>query len=274
MDLDRDTLDEIAEQALERPSDAMFFDDRLFTTHGALFHWAERGDDILEESNYLSALAAIQGAAGDDVDEHVIDGTSRHWGFGSLRTIYVQVYDDNAMKCRECGDVATCIAKRRKRDRRRFYCAWHGERWVAEMARWNLSVAPLENYRAKFTPAFVEAAELVDYLRGGGSILDESDYSEREYEAFEEALKTAVEQAQRDYYDTCDEDDKIAERFYEDESATHRNQWCHPDDVCWVTVAEEYGAARDEYFDELAYEVYRWNVLGYNPDQLELDFAV
>ncbi|MFJ6680566.1 hypothetical protein [Streptomyces werraensis] len=275
MSLDRDTLEEIAAKCLERPSDAMFWDDRLFTTHGALFHWAELGDDILEESNYLSALELIKGAAGDDADEHVIDGTSRHWACGSLRTIYVQVYADNAMRCRDCGEVATCIAKRRKRDRRRFYCALHGEQWVAAMQFWNLSAAPLENYRAEFTPAFIEAAELayglLDY-----PIIDESDYSEREWNVFEETLKEAVEHAQGEYVllDSDEEAEAIVRRFYEDEGNAHRQSWCRAEDVDWEVVAEEYAEARDAYFLERAYEVYRWNVLGYNPDQLELDFAV
>jgi hypothetical protein len=38
-------------------------------------------------------------------------------------------------------------------------------------------------------------------------------------------------------------------------------------------VEEEYREARDAYFLERATEVYRWNVLGYNPDQLELFVA-
>lgn len=275
MSLDREILEEIAEKCLERPSDAMFWDDRLFTTHGAVMHWAERGDDILEESNYLSALELIKGAAGDDADEHVIDGTSGHWLVGSLRTIYVQVYDDNAMRCRECGDIARWVARRRKSDRRRFYCEPCKDAWYSNMESWNLSTTPAVEYRPKFTAAFKEAAEILVGLQGY-PVVDESDYSEREWNAYEETLKEAVEHAQGEYVllDSDEEAEATARRFYDDEGNAHRMSWCRAEDVDWEVVAEEYKAARDAYFEERAYEIYRWNVLGYNPNQLELDFAV
>ncbi|MDX3525095.1 hypothetical protein P1P75_01175 [Streptomyces sp. ID05-39B] len=280
MELDRDTLEKAAAEALERPSNSAFWDDRLFTTHGAVLHWAERGDDILAESNYLTALDLIRAAADDGrpdtevSDEHVIDGTSSHWAVGSLRTIYVQVYEDNALRCRDCGEVASWVISRKPNARRRGMCTHHKEQWrCSNMQGIRAGRVSMMEITPRYTAAFIQATELALSLQDY-PILDESDYSEREHEAFEEALKTAVEQAQRDHYDTCEQDDEIAQRFYEDESATHRNQWCHPDDVCWATVAEEYEAARDAYFGELAYEIYRYNVLGYNPDQLELDFAV
>ncbi|MFJ6183742.1 hypothetical protein [Streptomyces sp. NPDC092295] len=280
MELDRETLEQAAEEALTRPSNAMFYDDRLFTTHGAVFHWVERDDDLMEESNYRVALDLIKSAADDGQpgtavsDEHVIDGTSGHWLVGSLRTIYVQVYEDNVMRCRDCDEVAAWAVSRKKYGRRQFLCASHKETWDYGTERYGLPALEPIVYRPKFTAAFVEATELALSLQGY-PVLDESDYSEREWEAFEKALKEAVEWTQREHalVDTCADDDAISERFYEDESTTHRNQWCRADDVDWNVVAEEYEAARDEYFDERAYEVYRWNVLGYNPDQLELDFA-
>ena len=263
MSLDRETLEEIAEKVLERPSDATFFDDRLFTTHGAVMHWAELGDDILEESNYLSALELIKGAAGDDADAHVIDGTSRHWACGSLRTIYVQVYEsyeDYECECEPTWEHEDECAH----DEDDFYCQLYcriecdGEECLPEQ---------------EFTAAFIEAAEILVGLQDY-PVVDESDYSEREWNAFQDALVQAVESAQSEYVDTPEQAQAIAERFYEDDYATHRNHWCRPDDVDWDVVADEYKAARDEYYDEQAYEVYRWNVLGYHPDQLALDVAV
>ncbi|MFY1688158.1 hypothetical protein [Plantactinospora sp. WMMB782] len=97
-DLDKETLEKAAREALEQPSDSAMWDDRLYNTHGAVMAWAEYGDDILAESNYHAALEAIRGAAvhaDDDPDEHVIDATTRHWAVGSLRQIFVQVYDDS-----------------------------------------------------------------------------------------------------------------------------------------------------------------------------------
>ncbi|WMI34798.1 hypothetical protein SEA_MARAV_76 [Streptomyces phage Marav] len=265
MSLDFDTLNEIAEQCLERPSDAMFWDDRLFTTHGAMFHWAELGDDLLEESNYLSALELIKGAAGDDADEHVIDGTSRHFACGSLRTIYVQVYEsyeDYECECEPTWEHEEECAH----DEDDFYCQLYcriecdGEECLPEQ---------------EFTAAFKEAAEILVGLRDY-PIVDESDYSEREWNAYEETLKEAVEHAQGEYVllDSDEEAEAIARRFYEDEDNAHRQSWCRAEEVDWEVVAEEYAEARDAYFLERAYEIYRWNVLGYNPNQLELDFAV
>jgi hypothetical protein len=265
MELDRETLEKAAEEALARPSDAMFWDDRLFETHGAVFHWAEYGDDLLEESNYLTALDLIRGAAGDDADEHVIDGTSRHWACGSLRTIYVQVYETFEEEC-ECDPYFE----------HEDGCDEDEESWHCQ----NFCLVECDGERClpeeqTFTPAFIEATELALYLRDGGAILDDSDYSEREWEAFEKTLKEAVENAQREYtlVDTCAEDGAIAELYYQDEDNTHRQSWCRSEDVDWEVVEEEYREARDAYFLERATEVYRWNVLGYNPDQLELFVA-
>lgn len=202
MTLDRETLEQAAEEALKRPSDAMFWDDRLFNTHGAVFHWAERGDDLLEESNYLTALDLIRAAADDGrpdtevSDEQVIDGTSRHWLVGSLRTIYVQVYDEDG----------------------------------------------------EFTPAFAKATELALSLQDY-PILDESDYSEREWKAYEETLSEALDHAEREYWsDTEQEQAAIRERFYEG-PAQHLD-WHRAEDVDWDKVAEEYGKVRDAHFEE------------------------
>jgi hypothetical protein len=228
MELDRETLEKAAAEALERPSNAMFWDDRLFATHGAVMSWAELGDDILDESNYLTALAEIQGAAGDDADEHVIDGTSRHWACGSLRTIYVQVYEGETSECSsgECWQEAEYVAYLGDVEGEG-WCSQHIENGLDRLADDALEEAVRElgedsgdeteriwkakraltrqvPIRREFTPAFIKAVELALYLKGGGAILDDSDYSEREWKVFEEALSRAVEWAQRDYCDTPD----------------------------------------------------------------------
>ncbi|KPC89290.1 hypothetical protein ADL35_02300 [Streptomyces sp. NRRL WC-3753] len=238
--LDRDALTEIAEKALKRPSDAMFWDDRLFTTHGAMFHWADNGDDILAESNYLSALALIQGAAGDFADDHVIDGSARHFAFGSLRTIYVQVYETCEEEC-ECEPTFQ-HEEHCDHDEDSWYCQnfceveCDGEQCLPE--------------KPEFTAAFKEAAELayglVDY-----SIIDESDYSEREYERFQTNLNEALEYVQRDFEDDSEEQSAaISERAYEGglgELLGELPEACVDTDK----VAVIYREARDAYFAEL-----------------------
>ncbi|WP_432006326.1 hypothetical protein [Streptomyces parvus] len=262
--LDRDALDEIAKRCLERPSNAHFYDDRLFDTHGAVLSWAEQSDDILDESNYLTALELIKGAAGDDADAHIIDGTERHFARGYMRALYVQVYETfEDVEC-ECPPVweheDDC-----ERDEDSMYC----QLYCAVVEEECEECFP----EKQFTDAFVEAAELVDYLRGGGSILDESDFSEREWKAFESNCTEAIEQATRNHDDTWEQDAAIQNLMFEESALSDLFGHEANAGVSWDKVAEIYEEYRDRHFGELAYEIYRWNMLGYNPDQLELDFA-
>lgn len=264
MSLDFDTLDDIATRCLKRPSDAMFWDDRLFTTHGALLHWAEQSDDILEESNYLSALDLIKGAAGDDADEHVIDGSARHFACGFLRTIYVQVYEtyeDEECECRPAWEHEDDCDQDEDSTYCQLYCAIEcdGEKCLPE--------------EQTFTPAFINAAELAYGLQDSPTI-DESDFSEREWKAFEGNCTEAIEQATRSHDDTWEQDTAIQNLIFEESALSDLMGHEANAGVSWERVAEIYEEYRDRYFEELAYEVYRWNMLGYNPDQFELDIAV
>ncbi|WLW38620.1 hypothetical protein [Streptomyces phage Verabelle] len=211
MNVDIDTLIEYAESGLERPSDAAFWDDRLYTTHAPVIGWAERGDDILEESNYLSTLELVQGAA--ESEDHWIDATVGHWLVGSLRQLFVQVYEDET--------------------------------------------------REDFTQAFIEAVEIAEGLKDY-PVVDESDYSDREWKRYEENLSEALDQAQREFdLDTDEEAQAIRDAFYE--VSGDRLPWDGAD-VSWDAVEELYREVRDEFFTAL--------VLGVHPGQLELDIAV
>ncbi|AXQ61130.1 hypothetical protein SEA_HANK144_75 [Streptomyces phage Hank144] len=273
MSLDFDTLDEIAEQALTRPSDAMFWDDRLFTTHGAILSWASRGDDILEESNYKSALDLIKGAAGDDAGEHVIDGSAGHWLVGTLETIYVQVYADRP-ECNTigCEEEAEYLANYRTGESAHF-CEEHKEGLEGSVIA-EILHTEFEPLGREFTPAFVEAAELLVGLQDY-PIIDESDFSEREWKAFEDNCSEALESASNEYDDdTLEEATEIQNRIFQDSALSDLFGYEPNAEVSWERVAEIYAEYRDAYFEELAYEAYRWNVLGYNPDQLELPIVV
>lgn len=107
-DIDDETLTEAAKEALQRPSDAAFWDERLYTTHGLTFGWADRGDDLLAESNYHVALSAIRDAAGEDADDHVIDGSVSHWLVGSMRQLFVQVRDDSGAFTAAWREAVAC----------------------------------------------------------------------------------------------------------------------------------------------------------------------
>jgi hypothetical protein len=85
-----------ADEALSRPSDASFWDDRLYTTHGGpIVSYAPDSDDLVGESNYHTTLAYLQGVAEEHgEDDAVIDGQVKHWTYPYFKVLYVQVRDD------------------------------------------------------------------------------------------------------------------------------------------------------------------------------------
>lgn len=101
-DLDADHVARAAREALTMPDDSTWFDDRWFTTHGCVWAWADQTGDILAESNYHAALAELQGAVAWDESgaseargDDVVEASAGHWGFGSLRHLFVRVYTDD-----------------------------------------------------------------------------------------------------------------------------------------------------------------------------------
>lgn len=219
MSVDIELLEQYETDTLEQPRDSAFWDDRLFTTHGGFFAWAELSDDLVEESNYRSALSELEGVGeGDDV----LDTTARHWLVGSVRQIFVRVRHE------ETGE---------------------------------------------YTKAFEKAVELAESLKDYG-ILDESDYSKREHDRFEENLKAAVEDAQREYEDDSEEEgEAIVELAREElgELSGHEGNG----EVSWEDVAEIYARHRDTYFSGRAEEAYQsFRLLGVHKDQLEIPLGV
>lgn len=213
MNVDIETVAEYAEAALERPSDAAFWDDRCYETHVPVIGWADRGDDILEESNFHAALAELEGAATDE--EHVFRGSSGHWLVGNLEQVWVQVYEDET--------------------------------------------------REEFTAAFIAAVEIQEALKDY-PILDESDFSEREWKRFEENTDQALDEAEREYdLDTDEEKTSIRNLIFESGDISELFGYEGNAEVSWERVAEIYAKHRDAYFTEL--------VLGVHPDQLTLPLS-
>jgi hypothetical protein len=92
-DFDDDDYRKAADEALTRPSDASFWDDRLYNTHVPVLSWADRGDDLIAESNFHTVLDHLQTIAAQHGEEDaVFDGSVSHWLVGSLKQVYVQVY--------------------------------------------------------------------------------------------------------------------------------------------------------------------------------------
>ena len=196
--------------------------------------------------------------------QHVIDGSARHWACGSLRTIYVQVYktyEDYECECEPTWEHEEDCYHDEDSTYCQLYCRIEcdGEECLPEQ---------------EFTEAFVKAAELAVSLQDY-PILDESDFSEREWVKFEENCKEAVESAQREYEDDSIEDiTEIENRIFSESALADLFGYEGNAEVSREKVADIYAEYRDAYFEERAYEVYRWNVLGYNPDQLELDIVL
>lgn len=162
MDLDSEHMAKAAREALTRPGDSMWFDDRLFTTHGCVYTWADRSDDVLAESNYYAMKAALEAAIAHDESgaseargDDLIDSGARHWAYGSVEHLFVRVYVD------------------------------------------------ADAEQLEYTPAFIEAVRCADSLREY-PVLDESDFSEREYAAWERTVSDEFDWSYRSYPDDTD----------------------------------------------------------------------
>lgn len=102
-DLDAAQVAKAAEEALTQPSHSAWYDDRYFETHGCVWAWADKSDDILAESNYHAALDALNGAvahdesgASEERGDDVLDVTASHWLVNTMRHLFVRVYTDDS----------------------------------------------------------------------------------------------------------------------------------------------------------------------------------
>lgn len=213
-ELSIEQLQQAEREALTRPSNSAMWDDRLYGTHAPVISWAERGDDLLAESNYLCVLEHLQAVAvwedrdnQETADEYVIDATISDWLVGSLRQVFVQVRDEDGA----------------------------------------------------YTHVFREAVAIALELRDCYPVFNESDYSEREWAAYEVALEDAIDSAaaklaldryvdsDAELYDTDDSEElqgRIKERTYE--LVSDLGQWCRSEEVDYDEVIELYRQARAE----------------------------
>jgi hypothetical protein len=220
IDIDRDTLDKAAREGFERPADAAFWDDRCYATHVPVMSWADRGDDILAESNFHVALAMLaatvaqdESGASEERGDDFYDGTSSHWLVGSLREIWVRVYvsDD----------------------------------WLDQ-----------EPDAREFTPVFIEAVSIALALQDY-PVLDESDHSDREHAAWESNVDDAIHQAERDHDDSEAERVMFYHVLTVEESYRDRlwDDAGYPDPD-WDRVAGLYREVRNEHFEFMAVRAY------------------
>ena len=203
-DLSRAELEKMAREALTRPPSYINYDERLYNTHGAIIGWADRGDDVLTESNYLMALQRLEGviAHTDGEPDDVLDSSARHWLVGTLRTIFVRVYTEDG---------------------------------------------------SDFTPAFREACAILASL-DQYPILDESDYSDREYTAWEAMVVDGLGQAAYEHsYDSPAEQEAFIHLvLVTDRESLPDDVGYGPDEVSYSKLAELYERARNDHFEWLA----------------------
>lgn len=233
-DADADMLARWAATSLERPSDYMNFDrETQYETHGAVMNWANRGDDLIAESNFHVMLEELNGTVENDGSVgDVLDRSASHWLVGSLRTIFVRVY----LEGWDAAKVAR-VAKRAPGDVVRLY-----------------------------TPAFRRAVDLLvklwDY-----PLLSDDDHSEREHEAWQSVVNDAIDSAMNDFPDDSETEQVM---FYELLTSGYRSKRepqyveyrdlydmfsrgeSRPDSVDWDAVSNEYARVRSDHFEWLA----------------------
>ena len=105
----------------------------------------------------------------------------------------------------------------------------------------------------EYTPAFREAVEIAWQLRYESPILDESDHSEREHNAFVATVDDALDSAARDYGDDS-EAERAAFTFLSTwgEDTRERIYDAGYPDPDWERVADVYRDVRREHFKWLA----------------------
>jgi hypothetical protein len=214
----QDDIIELAELALTRPSDAMFWDSDLYSTHTLGMYWAPDSDDLIAESNYNVAYEELHNAF---PGESRIDSASvGHWTYSSFNCIKVRVI----------------------------------------------------NKRNRITPEFVAFALMVISLRDY-PLLDDEDYSNREYELWQNSVTEAISDYENDIANEFDNAREFSdsEREYVIEYLSEHYGpgyseagWIDPE---WITEAVNsngieltnsemhpaYESARGTYSDETLY---------------------
>lgn len=188
LNVSEDDIVELAESALERPSDAAFWDRDLYSTHTLGMYWAPGSDDMVAESNYHVALEELQSAFPGE--SRIAPASVGHWTYSSYNCIKVRVL----------------------------------------------------NKRGRITPEFVAFALMAIFLRDYPLLSDE-DYSNREYDAWQNAVTDAINEFEsnaanefdnaREFTDT--ERESVIEYLSENYGPGYSDPgWINPE---WITEA-------------------------------------
>lgn len=220
------TVAKAAAEALTRPQHYLNYDHATqYGTHGEVASWADRGDDLVAESNYHVMLRDLEGAAEDPDD--VLDRSAGHFLYSSLRVIFVRVYR---------GD------------------------WTAETIPNDATDTALY-YTTAFLCAVDLAAALIDYPLLDESDFFERESAAWDA-AFEEAIDSTCmgyndsPGEETMFYSLLTRGRRNAPGSNEVEYIDQRDRYSHgksdPDYVDFDMVAEWYKRLRDEHFEWLA----------------------
>lgn len=224
---DVDRLEWWADTLLVRPNNFMAWSDfGQYDTAAPVAHRARNADDILTDSNYAVMLRELLTVDENDDTDTVHDLGESHWAFGPMDALYVDV--------------------------------WSGPD-SEERALWCSPQPDTELHL--YSPAFRLAVSMLEAL-ADYPILDEGDYSEREWEAWESTVADAFDSAARTHRDV---DTPEFEQGVWDVLTGYGPQGrtrdpidpfshgdSHPDSVDWEAVQTAYDAARDELLEEYA----------------------
>lgn len=85
------TILQFAEEALERPSDSVWYDDRLWNTHTFMFASAPDSNDLVSQSNYRTLLRDLHAA----YPRQITASGFGHWTYSHYDALLVQVVYSN-----------------------------------------------------------------------------------------------------------------------------------------------------------------------------------
>lgn len=206
--------------SLDGPSNGYMNMDEGF---GVVYSYAPDAGDLIAESNYHATFDMVRSAAGDNADRDVQESSVRHWTYSYYDIILVRVYEPG----------------------------YEPDRWE------HVDEHPQDVEDVRYTAAFLQAVKCAD-ARQNYPLLDESDYNQREYEAWEKEIGEGIAAAQRalDVEDDPDDEAEIRRVMFElideeGESAADAlggEDGYTPDNVDYDKVKEWYAKAREEMF--------------------------
>ena len=91
IEIDREELSQMVDEALDRPSDATFRDFDLFHTHTLAFHtpaWNLTDDYVIDQANYRSALQILEPLGAEAA-------TVGHWTYSTFECIKIPILNKN-----------------------------------------------------------------------------------------------------------------------------------------------------------------------------------